>query len=129
MSTDRIAIEGGCFCGSIRYRIEPGDYRAGNCHCTMCRRIHAAPHVAWLVVPAARFSYSKGEPVPLRSSPAGSRYFCQACGTHIACTNDSHPEIVDVTLCSLDEPTAHVPDFEVFTDTRLPWPGLPPATG
>lgn len=114
-------IEGGCFCGKLRYRIESGGHRAGNCHCTMCRRIHAAPYVAWLVVPADQFTYTRGEPTRLKSSEAAARFFCAACGTHVACINDSHPEIVDVALCSLDDPAPHVPDFDVYTDTRLPW--------
>ena len=44
-------IEGGCFCKRIRYAIDDGEYLTANCHCTMCRRVHAAPYVTWLVVP------------------------------------------------------------------------------
>lgn len=47
-------IEGGRFCRRIRYAIDDGTYTAANCHCTMCRRIHAAPYVTWLVVPVVR---------------------------------------------------------------------------
>ena len=65
-------IEGGCFCGEIRYAIGAGSYRAVNCHCTMCRRIHAAPYVSWLVVPAGQFRYVAGKPRELRSSASGT---------------------------------------------------------
>ena len=117
-----MAIEGGCFCGAVRFAIEPGEYLNVNCHCTMCRRIHAAPFVAWLVVPVERFAYTKGEPTTLASSAAGTRYFCQRCGTHVVCVNESHPEIIDISLGSLDAPDAFgQPTVEVFTDTRLAW--------
>jgi hypothetical protein len=43
-------IEGGSFCQKIRYKLDSGDYLAANCHCTMCRHIHAAPFESWLVV-------------------------------------------------------------------------------
>ena len=112
-------IEGGCFCGQIRYVIEAGTYRAVNCHCTMCRRIHAAPYVSWLVVPARQFRYMSGKPTDLRSSERGTRYFCGTCGTHVACVNSSHPDIVDVAIGSLDQPGAFEPSMEVFADTRL----------
>jgi hypothetical protein len=113
-------IEGGCFCGRVRYAIDDGEYLSANCHCTMCRRAHAAPFVTWLVVPVAHFRYTQSEPSTLASSADGTRYFCPACGTHLACVNASHPEVVDVTVGSLDAPGAFPPTLEVFTDTRLP---------
>ena len=30
--------EGGCLCGSIRYRVVGDPIRAGVCHCTFCKR-------------------------------------------------------------------------------------------
>ncbi len=112
-------MEGGCFCKKVRYRIDDGDYLALNCHCTMCRHIHAAPFVSWLVVPAQFFRYVAGSATTLRSSERGTRYFCSSCGTHVACTNDGHPNIVDVAIGSLDDPRAVRPTREVYTDTRL----------
>ena len=114
-------IAGGCFCGSLRYSIQRGDYVTANCHCTMCRRVHAAPFVTWLVVPVAQFAYTHGKPTTLASSAGGTRYFCDRCGTHIACVNVSHPDVVDVTLGSLDVPDAFAPTLDVFTDTQLAW--------
>lgn len=114
-------IEGGCFCKKIRYEVDSGEYPAGNCHCTMCRHIHAAPFVSWLVVPAEHFRYVAGSVSVLRSSSKGTRYFCSNCGTHVACINDAHPEIVDVAIGSLDAPEAVTPKLEFHTDSRLAW--------
>lgn len=122
-------IEGGCFCGRIRYAIDAGEYTTVNCHCTMCRRVHAAPYVTWLVVPTAKFRHTAESPAQLQSSASASRYFCPACGTHVACVNAGHPEIIDISLGSLDRPESMAPTFEVFADTRLAWveplPGKP----
>jgi hypothetical protein len=118
-----MTIDGGCFCGAVRFAIEPGEYVTANCHCTMCRRVHAAPYVTWLVVPVERFRYSSGAPTELKSSDDGTRYFCNRCGTHVACVNASHPDVIDVTLGSLDAPDAFAPTLDVFADTRLPWVG------
>ena len=114
-------IEGGCFCGEVRYQIEDGDYDAGHCHCTMCRRTSGAAYVSWLVVPKDRFKYTGAEPTLLQSSAHGRRYFCAACGTPVVCLVDSHPDNVDITVGSLDAPDAIVPSFEFYTDTKLPW--------
>lgn len=113
------AFEGGCFCGNVRYAVDAGTYLSADCHCTMCRKIHAAPFVRWLVVPADRFRYLGEPPASLRSSEAGTRYFCPVCGTHVACINSSHPEIVDVAVGSLEEPGNFPATLEVFTETRL----------
>src|SRR4051794_40819330 len=118
-------IEGGCFCGALRFAIETGEYVTANCHCSMCRRVHAAPFVTWLVVPVERFGYTRGAPHALASSSEGTRYFCDRCGTHVACVNAVHPEVVDVTLGSLDAPEAFAPTLDVFTDTQLAWVAVP----
>ncbi|MGH8595133.1 MAG: GFA family protein [Gammaproteobacteria bacterium] len=114
-------IEGGCFCGKVRYAIEEGAYRSVDCHCTMCRHIHAAPYVTWIVVPAHQFNYGTEAPTRLASSANGTRYFCPSCGTHVACINTEHPELVDVSVGSLDFPETFNPTAEIFTDTRLSW--------
>ena len=114
-------IEGGCFCRRLRYTITPGEYLSANCHCSMCRQIQAAPFVTWLVVPKAQFEYTAAAPTTLASSTAGTRYFCSHCGTHVACVNTAHPDIVDVTVGSLDDPTPYPPSINVHEDTQLSW--------
>ncbi len=114
-------IEGGCFCGKVRYAMEDTSYLSANCHCTMCRRVHAAPYVTWLVVPVDKFRYLTAKPAQMESSATGTRYFCSACGTHVACVNTGHPEIVDVSAGSLDAPERFEPTYDAFSDTRLAW--------
>lgn len=114
-------IEGGCFCGAIRYRIDDGEYPAANCHCSMCRRASGAPYVGWLVVKAPAFAFTRGEPRELRSSEQGRRSFCADCGTPLTCVNAAHPDIVDVTLGSLDDPEQFPPTVCIHADTALSW--------
>ena len=114
-------INGGCFCGAIRYAIEDGDYIVANCHCTMCRKTSAAAFVTWIVVPQSQFQYTKGTPETLQSSKSGTRYFCGTCGTPILCSNSDHPKQVDITTGSLDDPGRFPPKYAVFEDTKLEW--------
>ena len=112
---------GGCFCGDIRYEFAGEGYPIVNCHCSMCRKISGAPFVTWAVVPNSAFSYSSGTPAMLQSSDSGTRYFCDKCGTPVVCTNSKHPDIVDVTVGSLDNPEAFSPTMEIYEESRLPW--------
>ena len=114
-------IEGGCFCGKVRYQIDDGHYPAGHCHCTMCRRTSGAAYVSWLIVAKEHFRYTGAEPALLESSDHGRRYFCPSCGTPVVCLVDSHPDNVDITVGSLDAPEDITPTFEIHTDTKLDW--------
>ena len=114
-------IKGGCFCGNIRYEITRAEYPIANCHCSMCRKTSGAPYVTWLVATKESFSYTSGSPTELQSSEGGKRFFCDQCGTPVACVNTAHPDIVDVTVGSLDEPQGFKPTMDAFEDSRLPW--------
>ena len=114
-------LEGGCFCNNVRYEIADQAYLSVDCHCSMCRHVHAAPYVTWVVVPRDRHRYTGAEPSRLESSDHGTRFFCPRCGTHVACITADHPDNIDVPLGSLDEPTRFAPSEEIFCDTRLPW--------
>ena len=114
-------IEGGCFCGSIRYRFPINEYLSSSCHCSMCRSISGAPYVSWMAIPVDDFEYFQGEPKKLTSSSHGSRYFCQDCGTPVICLLEEYPEYTYITTCSLDKPEDFAPKGDMYTDDMLPW--------
>ena len=58
-------LEGGCFCGALRYRVEGEPDDAGYCHCRMCQRAAGAPVLAWGSWPSARFRWLRGDPAVL----------------------------------------------------------------
>ena len=114
-------IEGGCFCGSVRYNFESNDYRSANCYCSMCRRISGAAFVSWIAIPASCFNYTKGDPKKLISSSHGSRYFCQDCGTPLVCILDEDQKNIYVTICSLDKPQNFEPKDDLYIEDKLDW--------
>jgi hypothetical protein len=114
-------IEGGCLCGAVRYRVDAEPEGATLCHCKTCRRAAAAPSVAWVIFPADRFAFVRGEPAFFRSSPHVERGFCGRCGTPLVYRSERRPRVVDVTMVSLDEPDAFAPDREIWTGEKLAW--------
>ena len=121
MSADTGHSEGGCLCGATRYRIEAPIAPGAHCHCSLCRRSTGAPVVTWLTVARAAFRFERGSPRIYRSSAAAERGFCGRCGTQLIFRLDAEPEMIDVTVASLDAPDRHPPDRHIFAADRLSW--------
>lgn len=114
-------LEGGCQCGSVRYRIAGSPLVAALCHCTMCRRASAAPVVAWAMFNEEQVTFVKEQPARYQSSPEATRGFCARCGTQISFVADYIPGLVDITIGSLDNPNAIAPTFHYWYSKHLEW--------
>jgi hypothetical protein len=114
-------MQGGCFCGFVRYAARGETSFETCCHCSICRRTSGAPFVAWFTVGVADFAFTAGEPARLRSSEHGTRTFCPRCGTPLTFASSRSPAELDVTLCSLDEPERLPPRDHTHASTRLSW--------
>jgi hypothetical protein len=113
--------EGGCQCGSVRYRITGEPMFTAVCHCSMCRRASAAPAVAWAMFAESQVVFVRGSPRIYKSSPEAERGFCAACGTQLSFRGEYIPGLIDLTICSLDQPEAMPPSLHYWDSKRLPW--------
>jgi Uncharacterized conserved protein len=118
------SVEGGCLCGTIRYRIDGPIAPGAHCHCSMCRRSTGAVVVTWISVRRHAFHLLRGSLRLHRSSVAAERGFCGTCGAHITFSHRDTPDVVDVTVATLDEPGAHPPDRHIFSPDRISWLNL-----
>jgi len=133
------SLEGGCQCGSVRYRITGSPVLTALCHCTMCRRASAAPTVAWAMYQQSQVAFLGEAPATYESSPGARRDFCPRCGTQISFTAAYIPGLIDITIGSLDDPGRVAPALHYWESERLPWvrfadqlpryPEFPPAEG
>jgi hypothetical protein len=115
------AMEGGCQCGAIRYRVSGAPVLAAICHCAMCRRANAAPAVAWAMFQESQVAFLGGSPATYASSPGAKRSFCSTCGTQISFAADYIPGLIDLTIGSLDHPEKIAPTLHYWDSRRLPW--------
>ena len=114
-------IEGGCFCGAVRYSASGECSNTMVCHCQTCRRVAAAPVVAWVTFPSDGFRFTQGKPAAFRSSPPVVRSFCAACGTPLTYRHDKQPRTLDITTASLDEPERFPPTHHSWLAHDLRW--------
>ena len=115
------AIAGGCQCGAVRYEIRGEPVMVALCHCSMCRRAHAAPAVAWAMFRSDQVRFVAAAPAQHASSPEARRGFCAACGTPVSFTASFIPGLIDIAVGSLDAPEALAPTLPYWESRRLPW--------
>jgi len=121
--TDTV-LEGGCLCGTVRYRATGRPLGSAICHCRSCQRASGAPSVAWLTFRSAELSFPAQAPRSHVSSPGVTRSFCDRCGTPLTYRSDKWPDTVDVTTASLDAAAEFPPAKEIWLEHRLPWEPL-----
>jgi hypothetical protein len=114
-------FEGGCLCGAVRYAISGEPIMAAICHCSMCRRAHAAPAVAWAMFRDDQVRFTRGAAATYASSSEARRGFCADCGTQLSFTATFIPGLIDITIGSLDRPEAIAPTLHYWDSKRLPW--------
>jgi hypothetical protein len=113
-------IEGGCFCGRLRYSAGEEPLVRAICHCRSCRRASGGPSVAWVTFARQAVTIT-GEASRYSSSPGVEWMFCGNCGTLVAYCRDSRAGEIDLTTASLDAPDALAPTIEIWTQDKLSW--------
>ena len=63
-------------------------------------------------------------PVSYRSSPEVQREFRGGCGTSLAFRGDAHPEKIDISAGSLDDPGQVTPQDHIWAGSMVPWLGF-----
>ena len=114
-------FEGGCLCGSIRYRATAGPLRGVICHCSMCRRHSGAPVLAFVHFPTNDFRWIGAEPTRFRSSEYAERGFCPRCGSTLSMHEQVLADRVQIAVGSLDEPDRVRVDDHVWTEDAIAW--------
>lgn len=117
-----MSLEGGCQCGSVRYKVEGEPAHAALCHCGDCRASSGAPVVAWAAFASDHFSVLAGEARAYNSSGSAFRHFCPECGTGLWYVNEEVlPGLVDIQIATLDDPEALPPGAHIQAAEELSW--------
>ena len=118
--------EGGCACGSVRYRLTAPPMIVHACHCRDCQRLSGSAFVVnlWIergcvetdhaALRVTRLTAGSGKPHEVFS--------CPQCGTAIYSKyHAARGDTVMLRCGTLDHPEAVPPDVHIFTRSKLPW--------
>ena len=102
-------LEGGCYCGAVRYVAEGEPVLRAQCHCRACQYFSGGAPNLFMLVPAEGFAYTKGAPKTYRrpdKADAVTREFCAVCGTHVMSRRPGLRPVV-LKIGTLDDPSIY----------------------
>jgi hypothetical protein len=125
------ALEGGCACQAVRYRIEGAPMFVNCCHCSDCQTESGTAFAVNAMFEADRVVLTKGAPeavmLPTASGKGQQVWRCPDC--HVALWSnyggDTRDALRFVRVGTLDNAAALPPNAHVYTRSKLPWVGLP----
>jgi hypothetical protein len=121
-------LEGGCYCGAVRYVAEGEPKLKAQCHCRECQYITGGSANMFMLMPPAGFAYTKGEPKQFKRTDlegAVTREFCAECGTHMVTRRPGLPAVI-LKVGSLDDPGLYGnPQMAIFTIDKQAFHTIP----
>jgi hypothetical protein len=113
-----IAYEGGCVCGSVRYKTSGEPLWACHCHCRICQRHTGSAFATFVGFLSESVTWIKGKPSLYQFSDGCQRGFCTNCGSTLSFHRA--PEL-SISVGSMDHPESVTPEFHIMTEKQIPW--------
>ena len=127
----RPPFDGGCACGTLRYRLHALPMFVHCCHCTRCQRETGGPFAHHAMVEFTQMSVLGGEvqfvKVPTDSGNTHWVARCPLCLTALWNEHGSRNAVTRyVRVGTLDEPARFPPQAHIYVQSRQPWFVIPP---
>jgi hypothetical protein len=123
-----VKLEGGCYCGQVRYVAEGEPMLKAQCHCRECQYISGGSPNMFMLMPVGGFAYAKGMPKQfMRSDLEGAvtREFCAECGTHLITRRPGLSAVI-LKVGTLDDPAQFgSSQMAIFTVDRQAFHAIP----
>ena len=117
-------LEGGCYCGKVRYAAEGQPMLKAQCHCRECQYISGGSPNVFMLMPPEGFSYVGGAPKQFFRSDvdnAVTREFCADCGTHLTKRRPGLHAVI-LKVGTLDDPSVFGnAQMAIFTVNKQPF--------
>ena len=121
-------LEGGCYCGAVRYVAEGKPSLKAQCHCRACQYFSGGAPNMFMLMPPEGFAYTKGTPKSFTRSDLDqpvTREFCAVCGTHLTTRRPGLDQVI-LKIGTLDDPSQYGgPKAAIFTIDKQPFHHIP----
>lgn len=114
---------GSCLCRRVTYEITGELTDVLNCHCSMCRKLHAAAFRTRARVATKDWKTLTGTEFIkfYESSPGERKGFCSECGSSLLTKFDARPEVIGFPLGTLDTDPGVKATRHIFVGSKAPW--------
>ena len=124
------AIKGGCLCGAVTYKISGEPIFVGHCACENCQKATGGGHSSIAAFPEASVTEhgaltsfaatgDSGEPITYQ--------FCPTCGSRLFTRATVMPNVMMVTLGTMETTADLAPQMMVYGKRRRAWDHVDPA--
>jgi hypothetical protein len=120
-------MQGGCWCGAVRFEISEPFISLSFCHCTSCKRISGGVGTAngrarteWIDVKKGRELLTTYQP-----DEGTAKTFCSVCGSNLFGGGWPESEHSSVRLSAIDEGLEQMPEAHTYVRSVAPWETLP----
>ena len=124
-----MAIEGGCYCGALRFSADGEPSFKAQCHCRECQYLSGGAPNYLIGMMESGFSYQVGTPKSFQRSDLEApvtREFCAECGTHLVSKAPGAPGLVFIKVGTLDDPGFFdQPQMAIFTSDKQSFHQIP----
>jgi len=122
-------LEGGCACGTVRYRLGSPPMFVHCCHCRDCQRQTGSAFALNALIEADRVLLLSGNAEPIAvPTPSGKPheiYRCSSCRVALWSIYGGVQKLRFVRVGTLDDAAALKPDVHIYVRSKLPWVTLP----
>ena len=136
MPLPTLPAEGGCRCGSVRFRVTRAPLFTSACHCRGCQRMTGGAFSLSAAIPEEGFEPLGAETVAGGADKAFGHRFCPDCLSWVWTKHPMMQGFVNLRASMLDDPSWARPYLETWASERLPFAsagavrsfeGFPPA--
>lgn len=116
-------ITGGCFCGKVRFEIDPDFVAYRYCYCSRCRKVRGTSNAANIFTQPDALRFLSGEEGIKRFDLEGARFgncFCTECGSPVPRLTMGGKAWL-VPAGSLDSDPGIRPDYAIFWGDHAEW--------
>jgi len=119
-------VDGGCFCGQVKFEAEVDPAQVRLCHCTDCQIASGTAYRVNVPVPKDKMKLTGTLKTHLKTAESGSKrlqMFCPECGTSIYSCADQDPQSYTVRVGTIRQRAQLAPKMQQWCRSELPWAG------
>ena len=125
-----VEMNGGCLCGTVRYKSDVAPVYQLYCHCRDCQKVSGSASAPIIFFPSQGLSI-EGEVTYYESKGSSGksiyRGFCSKCGSQLFGRLERLPDLLSIRAGTLDDPAAFQPKVHIHVSQAAPWEHIDPS--